>query len=460
MEAEVKEGMRIRVDVTEQGYGAILTVSAPEDTEAWVTLEQCEAKLREAGVSFGVDQAALKQLVQERSREPVRVGWGIKPRKGRDARLDLHFSSERQLKPQERDDGTVDYYNLDLVQSVGEGEVLVTKVPATPGEKGMTVRGEEVEGPHGKDVPLRMGANTVVGEDGLTIVSQQAGHPVLEKGNRVSIYPVYRVKENVDFSVGNLDFVGSVEVGGGVARGFTVTAQGDIQVSGSSSAERLTAGQDVVVNGGIQGLKRGRVEAGRDTRARFIENAHVVSERHLYAGSVLHSQIECRGRVEVKTGKGLIAGGAVRAGEAVIAKTIGTPLATPTEIQVGTDPVVRKEMTRAVTGAKECERQILQLEAQQESLNSLCAFKGRHQQEAKLVRLERRLRLLREHLQELTATAQRLTEVIATSDKGLVQADIVHPGVRIQVGLSTMFVDEIRHNLHLQPGSNELTKED
>ncbi len=455
-----EDGIKMRVEVIEQGFGAILCVSAPEDSEEWVTRKQCEEKLQETGIIFGIDREMLKNVVDKRLSEPVKIARGIKPRPGKKAKLQLHFVSEKKVKPRERDDGTVDYHNLEMVESVDVGQLLATKEPPTPGEAGMTVRGDEIEGPYGKDFQLRAGNGAVLDEEGLRVHSEASGHPVCERGNRISVYPIYRVKRNVDFGVGNVDFVGTVHIGGGVASGFTVKARGDIQVGGSSSAEQVTAGQDVIVGGGIQGLKRGRVEAGRDVRARFIENAYVMSERNVHAGSILHSQVECRGRVEVSAGKGLIAGGAVRAGEAVVAKAIGTPLATPTEIQVGTDPVVRKEMAKAVNDAKECERQILQLEAQKESINSLQAFKGDDKQRAQTQRLERRLRLLREHFEELNEIAERLTEVIDNSDKGLVKADIVHPGVRIHVGLSTMFVDETRRNLHLQPGSSELVKEE
>lgn len=50
-----------------------------------------------------------------------------------------------------------------------------------------------------------------------------AGQPFL-KETAVFIEPVYTIKGDIDYSVGNIDFKGSVRIGGNVVAGFSIKA--------------------------------------------------------------------------------------------------------------------------------------------------------------------------------------------------------------------------------------------
>ncbi len=59
----------------------------------------------------------------------------------------------------------------------------------------------------------------------------------------------------------------------------------------------------------------------------------------------MHSQIACKGNINLIGKRGLIVGGICRAGKEIKAKTIGSSMATSTILEVGTDPYAleRKE---------------------------------------------------------------------------------------------------------------------
>ena len=46
------------------------------------------------------------------------------------------------------------------------------------------------------------------------------------------MFPVYVVPGDVDFSTGNIDFIGSVKVMGSVRNGFSVKAEGNVEIMG------------------------------------------------------------------------------------------------------------------------------------------------------------------------------------------------------------------------------------
>ncbi len=455
MEDETGRDGRVVVAVTDAGFAATVTIDPPEGEGKWPTLRDAQLALKEAGVTYGVRRELLGMVVRQGSGdEPVVVAEGRRPVPGVDGQVKYGFNVETELRPAEREDGTVDYYELGAVQSVTQGQVLAIRVPPVAGTPGVNVYGEVVSAPEGGDVRLLPGRNVALEEDGNRLISLGEGQPVLEKDGRVSVYPLYRVNGNVDFSVGNVNFIGSVEVAGDVGPGFSVRAQGDIIVRGSSSGELLEAGQDVLVNGGIQGQGRGRVRAGRDVRARFVENASVDCQRQLVSGSVLHSQVNCAGRVEAASGKGLIVGGSVRAFEAVVARTIGSPLATPTEIRVGSDPAARAELERLGAELNEVRRNVTSVKSQLFTVQSLVRGGDRSQElQARRVRLVRSLRLLSERQAELEDRLEALESATHSNSQALLVAEVVHPGVTLTVGVETVFVDETRHRVRMRGGA-------
>lgn len=445
---------RLEARITEGGYAAVLTVIPPEGEGTYPPSSDGFRVLKQAGVTFGID----KDLVAETIRsgpygQPVVVAQGRRPKPGTDARIVYSFDLEKHKRPSERDDGTVNYHELGIVENVQKGQVLAIKVPATPGAAGVLVDGTVVPGLPGRDRPLAAGKNTVLVDDGTRLVSLADGQPVLSGGGRISVLPVFSINGNVDFSTGNVDFVGTVEVRGSVSPGFVIKARGDILVRGSSAALLLEAGQDLVVDRGIQGQHRGRVVAGRDVRAGFVENAEISCGRNLYASSVLHSRVEAGGRVEVLGGKGLIAGGCVRAREAVLARSMGSPLATATEVQVGVFPRIRAELEKAGAELESCRRTIFELERQLERAQGpMDISPAATHVRARILALTQQLQDAREKREALEALIQDMKGALRDDVEGLVVADVVHPGVKVTLGARSLSVSETRTQVRFHQG--------
>ncbi len=104
--------------------------------------------------------------------------------------------------------------------------------------------------------------------DGDTIVSSFAGRPFFREG-RIQVLAVYEVNGDLDFSVGNIDFVGDVIIRGDIKPGYSIHTSGSVTVRGTTEHATIIAGQHIVLTG-VLGHGEIVLEAGGDITAQFI----------------------------------------------------------------------------------------------------------------------------------------------------------------------------------------------
>ncbi len=165
------------------------------------------------------------------------------------------------------------------------------------------------------------------------------------EGNKLNVFPVYEINGDVDYNVGNIDFVGTVVIRGNVLTGFKVKAAGDIRVVGGVEGAELEAGGSVEITGGIIGYNKGLVHAEHNVKCSFIQEGNVdAGEDVLVSQSIMHSNIRAGREVICAGTKGLIVGGSIQAGEKVSARIVGNGMSTVTSIEVGVLPRLRNEL--------------------------------------------------------------------------------------------------------------------
>jgi uncharacterized protein (DUF342 family) len=111
------------------------------------------------------------------------------------------------------------------------------------------VLGQPIFPKPGKDMPMPLGKNVYA--DGNRIRAAIAGQLQLVN-NKLHVSPVIEIKGDVDLSTGNVEFVGNVVVRGSVQSGFTVKADGNVEIFGSVSGGTVE-GANIVIRMGIQG---------------------------------------------------------------------------------------------------------------------------------------------------------------------------------------------------------------
>jgi uncharacterized protein (DUF342 family) len=347
-----------QVEVAPDEMGAWLTVIPPCGGKPASALDAVAA-LGARNIREGVDAAAVKAAV-DRCGERHEVAKGIPPRPGKNARLEPLVDVNRKRHPQIDESGNVDFYNLGDIPSVTAGEHLMRRHPPEPGIAGCNVFGQVVPAPPSKDIVFgaRLQGASPSAEDPNLLVADIAGQPLLHRDG-ISVEPIVRY-DDIDLSVGNVQFPGSVEVRGDIRNGMKVHAEGDVVVKGVIESAEVSAGGDVKVEGGIIGhsppprerehdahARTARISAGGSISARFIENAVVEAQHSVrVTESIVRSDITGLDHViaGAKGKKGRILGGRVRAARVVAADFIGGEGSGPTRITVGVDPRLQQQI--------------------------------------------------------------------------------------------------------------------
>ena len=421
----------IRVVVTRDKMEASLQVDLPKSCRE-VLLDEVVSKIEQSGVTFGVDLEAARKALESPGIQVV-CASGQSAVDGVNAVINYKIDMENKGRPVELEDGRVDFKNLNIFTIVAQGDLLAEKIPATPGTPGIDVLGQPVPAKNGKDIPLPVGKN-VQAVDGVQVVAGIAGQLVIAN-NKINVIPVIEIKEDVDLSTGNIEFVGNVIVRGSVQAGFSIKAEGNVEIYGTVSGGSVE-GNNVTIKMGIQGMHRGYVKATENVATKFIENGTVHAGKDILVSDViLNSNISAGKKVIVEGRRGLITGGTVVAGEEIRAQVVGTHMATNTELGVGVNPGLREEYQ---TLRKELKKVELSAEQTQKALNIL---RNMDQSTMSQDKREMLLKLTKAqfHLAGQTENMRnRLTEIDLALEEmryGRIKvANIIYPGVKIVVG--------------------------
>ncbi len=394
------------------------------------TKDMVMAALSEAGVVYGIDEDAIESGIG--SLTPFTAAEGLAPVNGENAYIDRKFNLGIQGKPVVDEYDKVDYKDLNLFVLAKENQTLAIRVPQTKGTNGKNVLGAVVPAQNGRPIPMPEGRNTkVVGEHRLIAT---ANGQIIDKGSRISIDPRLVIKGAVGVSTGDVDFDGSILVGGNVEQGFKVTATGDIQINGSINGAEVT-GRNVYIRGGITGADRVKVIAEHDVRTAFAENALIEAGNDVYISDIAyHSQIRAGKRIVMEDKHGQITGGHVVAGEEINVKVIGNEAFVVTRVSVGVDPTLQKEYQDLRKSYKESRRRLMQIT---QTLNTLSKIDVNKLPQTRLDMITQLTRSQFPLAGQIKRDEKRIIEIealLANMKNGRIKvSDTIYPGTRLSV---------------------------
>lgn len=281
----------------------------------------------------------------------ILVAQGREAVQGTDARIEYYFNTDPHKRPMQKEDGSVDYFQMTTINQCKKGEELARIIPEKPGEPGVDVLGNVISPREVKRQVLKFGRNIELSEDKNVLRSMVDGHVTLVE-DKVFVSSVFAVKD-VDFSTGNLNFEGSIEIDGRVSENFEVKAGGNVVVNGVVEGARIIAGGNIIISKGMNGMGKGYLRAGGDIVVKFLENSRVIAGGYVQTEAIMHSQVSAGTEVRVEGRKGTIVGGYVHAADRVTAKTIGGNLGATTILEVGVNPVVKEQYNRLQKGIAE-----------------------------------------------------------------------------------------------------------
>lgn len=410
--------------------------------------------LKSRDIVFGVREEAIREFCEKKKfYSEIKSAIGKEPVHQQAARLTFEFETEKNIKPKENEDGSVDFKNLGLIQTVKKGQVLCKVILPPEGVDGMDIYGHVVKFKPCVLPNLPAGANTIVSEDKLLLTSAVDGC-VNYIRNKVEVQPVFVVKGNVDNSSGDIDFFGSVTVDGDVLEGFTIKAGKEVIVKGIVEGAFIEAGEDVKLLKGMNGMTKGTIKAGGNISGKFFENAILKCDGDIYSDSLLNCQVDAGGSVHLKGTKSVLIGGECRAGSAIFGYNIGNIGGIKTNVCVGADIAEKQmEIQDNLERQADLKREIKQTE---ENINSLheklimlkdrIAKHGQNEKDAAVFKI-----LLTQKsqqgalLSELNKEMEEIKEKQLSfdfSDMKIIAKSVMHPGVKLSVGPFTMYIDK------------------
>jgi uncharacterized protein (DUF342 family) len=440
MATDTSTGRRARVAVTvsKDAMTASILLRAPQAGDGPITFEEVMDELKESEVVFGIDTDAIRKAVDDCTyNAPVRVAVGRMPERGAHATFVYNFDTSLTHKPKEGSDGLIDYRDISFIQNIEKGAVLATKVPATPGIPGTSVKGKEIKGADGHDIPFKNGVNTEVSSDGLSLIATASGAIQFQFG-KVSVMDVMVIKGDIDHAIGNIDCRGSVRVTGGVKAGFKLTIDGDLEVTGNVEDAEIHVKGNIMVKGGAFGEQGGIIEAGGDITLKYAEGQRLLAGNEIQVGGeIVNCQVEAGQRVTVKGRRGKIIGGSVRARREIRAAVLGSEAGTRTDLQVAYDPEM---MSRYHSVMKEIQRINEDSIRIKEALYVLYRLQVDNklppEKKAAMDKLEQfqkeapeSLKLLTQQKTEIETALQQCSEAV------IICEEVMYPGVKASFGI-------------------------
>jgi uncharacterized protein (DUF342 family) len=439
----------LQVTVSEDKMQAYLVFRRAEG-DLKITSRELEQYISSQGIHFGIQSDTLyliSQSPQEFFFTQNVIAIGIPPIEGKDGYVKVLYgeSSDQERRPMEREDGSVDYREVTQLANVKAGQLIAERVPAQEGIPGKTVTGEVISPKNGKDAHFKIGKNVVINPEKIAMYAAIDGLVTKTDKEKLNVFPVYEVNGDVDYNIGNIDFVGTVVIRGNILTGFRVKASGDIRVTGGIEGAEVESDGSIEISGGIIGSNKGFVKAGRNIRCSFIQEGNAYAgEDILVTQSIMHSNVRAGRSVKCLGAKGLIVGGLIQAGDLVTARMIGNSMSTATVIEVGVRPELRQELNdlravmRQLVESNDKSEKALTLLDQMASIGQLTPDK---------LALRGKLSATkRQTLEELASAKERVLEIEKTlEDASAARVDAVHTlwgGTKIVIGRYTRFVKD------------------
>lgn len=339
IETYMDKGAGLSVEITDGGMKASISLFPPVNSGSGLDNETVEEylldekgldadlinwdRLKECFAMYNAGQIVYK----------VNIAEGLPKVDGRDARYALHFEPPEKT-PKVLEDGSVDFKAFNNIVMVNEEDKLLTYMPETPGVNGRRVTGEVIYAVKGKKIVIHKG-NGVIFDPETNIYSSAISGHVTFNSNRLNVNPVYAVQGDVDYSVGNIEFHGTVTVSGDVLSGFSIKAK-NISIWGVARDAHLEAEEDITVRTGIFSTGKGITKAGNNVTATFIEGAAVYAGLAVYIKDYcFNSKVYSEGEITVLSGDGAINGGELYAFSSIEAKRIGRENSSAFTLRVG-----------------------------------------------------------------------------------------------------------------------------
>jgi uncharacterized protein len=338
----------IEVELAADRMSAFLSLREGAGTGERLQRERIDGTLEGARVVHGIEEEIVARALEaaRAGTEVTRVivARGTPPVDQSENTLEMLVDTAGGEAVRIRQDGTADYRTRNTIATVEKGQALCRILPSQQEPiDGTTVTGETLPARTVTGLELELGENVqrVEREDGSVLILAETEGELHHEKNRIAVRTTHSIKGDVDMSVGNVRFPGSVLIGGTVRTGFYVMSGGDIKIAGGVEGALLSSDGDIVIKQGVKGAGKAVLRSKRNIMSPFVELATVLSVGDVVLKTaVVRSRVKCNGRILFQGDKGRLVGGTVRARDGLEATSIGSPRGVRTYVSFGQDYLI------------------------------------------------------------------------------------------------------------------------
>lgn len=429
--------------ISDDRMTASIVIIPPIDDGDPPSSEDIRNLLTEKKINTGIETKALDTLIaqvkkREYPRNPVVIARGNLPVDGTDGHVEFFFESSRSLKPKANEDGSVDFKNVDLVQSVTAGTKLAQLHPPTKGVPGSDVFGAGIPAKDGVPKQLPGGNNTDRSpDDDSILVALVDGNVRMEK-NELSVEEGFTIEGDVDYATGNINYDKSVVVTGDVKSGFEIHCGGDLQVGGTVEDAIVHCEGSVLCKHGFVGQGKGLMEVAGNANIGFLKNQTIRSRGEVtIAREALNARIYAKKSICVNGNPLSVAGGVLLAGESITVRTVGNVSGIRTVLEIGLDFTVLEKLEKVDARISELSVNKEKLVRTYERLEKLRKIKRKlpPNDEALYMKLRTTLEKYNQQTDELESAANTLRNELHKFDNSFIHVQhAALPGTVIKMG--------------------------
>ena len=211
-------------------------------------------------------------------------------------------------------DGRIDFKETGSIIQVQKNQEILKKIPGVKPQAGYDLYGEQVPAAVKDTNGLRKGDGVIASTFDQTIYIAEIDGCLKVIKNKVSIFPVAEIHGDVGLDTGNINFNGTVHVTGSVKPGFKIHADSDVIIDEEVEEAFISAGGNITVKMGVMGKESGKLSAGGNVSAKFLQNAKVEAGGSvIIEDSIINCDVLCYKSINVTGKNGKIIGGKVMA---------------------------------------------------------------------------------------------------------------------------------------------------
>ncbi|MFV0504051.1 MAG: DUF342 domain-containing protein [Lachnospirales bacterium] len=449
--SEIDVSTLIHISVRNNKQKAYVKLSTPFMEYCSDVKGTIKKAILDSGISFGVKEDVIDAIAQSgtHNREYL-IATGLEPRNGKDGYIEYNFdTSPKSLVPKERDDGTVDYFNLNLVKQTAKGTILVRGHEPTHGALGKNIYGEDipfVEGQKMPNMPTGKGIK-LIKEESIIVADESGQIEYKERDKKININHILEV-QGISYATGNIKFDGTVVVQGNVDYGMKVEAKGDIEVHGIVEGATIISEGNITLIKGCMGRRKALIKCKKNLKAKFLDGCTAEVDGSILSNSIMHSEVVCNDKIILDGKNALLVGGKIYVKNYIEARVVGSHLATTTEIEIGNIPSVMQEFKDLLKKRKDSAERIENIE---KIIKALSSIENLPEDKRRILAKTFSSKvILKTEMSDLDKKIAVLEADINVEDGRLKVRETIYTAVRITIGNATKLVSEEMNNVVME----------